>query len=58
MVKKTVMIGIKENIIKNVINKGFHTIKGGTPESATEIGGARGITRDVGFLPTVTRSKY
>ena len=43
---------------EKVIIKGFHTIKGGTPESATEIGGAPGITRDVGQVPTVTRSKY
>ena len=29
--------------------KGFYTINGGTSESATEIQGAPGITRDVGF---------
>ena len=28
---------------------GFYTINGGTSESATEIRGAPGITRDVGF---------
>ena len=40
----------------NDINyKGFHTINGGTPESATEIGGAPGITRDVGQEILFTR---
>ena len=33
----------------SVYMKGFHTINGGTSESATEIRGAPGITRDVGF---------
>ena len=40
---------IPPDLTFNPFKKGFYTINGGTSESATEIRGAPGITRDVGF---------